>query len=63
MQNYLISICLTQMQKYKNISTPDMQLFFVLFPSGILERRKMRSAVHTEIIGLMQENNPYSGFH
>jgi len=63
MQNYLISICLTQMQKYKNISIPDMQLFFVLFPSDIHERRKMSSTVYTAIIGLMQENNPYSGFH
>lgn len=62
MQNYLISICLADVQKYKNIGIPDMQLF-VLFPSGILERRKMRSAASTEIVGSVQGNNPYSGFH
>lgn len=63
MQNYLLPICLTQMQRYKNISIPVMQLFFGLFPSGILERRKRRSAVYTEITGFMQEKNPYSGFN
>lgn len=63
MQNYLIPICLTQVQKYKNISIPGMQLFFGLFPSGILERRKRRSAVYIESTGFMQENNPYSGFN
>lgn len=63
MQNYLIPICLTQMQKYKSITIPGMQLFFGLFPSGVLERRKRRSAVYSEIAGFMQENNPYSGFN
>lgn len=63
MQNYLISIYLIQMQQYKNISIPDMQPSFVLFPPGIPETRKIRSAVYTETIGLMQENNPYAEFH
>lgn len=63
MQNYLLPICLTQMQRYKSISIPVMQLFFGLFPSGILERRKRRNAVYTEITGFMQEKNPYSGFN